>query len=149
MLLVDDYIRSSVPSTLRLTVGAGVFQTFYVETLLKDEGASTISWVGSIQGFLLVFVGIITGPLFDYGYLRALLVAGTFLVVFGTMATSLCTEYWQVVLSQGVVVGLGCGCLFVPSVAILPSYFSTRKALALGIGASGSSLGRFDSQAAL
>ncbi|PQE17841.1 MFS monocarboxylate transporter protein [Rutstroemia sp. NJR-2017a WRK4] len=42
--------------------------------------------------------------------------------------------------TQGIVVGLGCGCLFVPSVAILPSYFSKRKSLAMGIGASRSSL---------
>jgi predicted MFS family arabinose efflux permease len=37
--------------------------------------------------------------------------------------------------------GLGCGLIFVPSIAILPTYFSTRRAIALGIGASGSSFG--------
>lgn len=57
------------------------------------------------------------------------------------MMTSLATKYWQVVLAQGIVVGLGNGCLWVPSVAILPQYFSTRKALANGIAAAGSSCG--------
>ncbi len=57
------------------------------------------------------------------------------------MMTSLCTRYWQIVLSQGVLVGLGCGFLFVPSIAIIPYYFSTRKALAQGLAACGSSLG--------
>lgn len=57
------------------------------------------------------------------------------------MMTSLCTTYWQVIFAQGVTVGLGCGCLFVPCVAILPSYFTTKKALAQGLAASGSSLG--------
>lgn len=38
-------------------------------------------------------------------------------------------------------VGLGNGCLFVPSVAILPQYFSTKKALANGLAAAGSSCG--------
>lgn len=55
--------------------------------------------------------------------------------------TSLCREYWQVLLAQGVVVGLGNGFLWVPSVAILPQYFTTRKALANGIAAAGSSVG--------
>ena len=55
--------------------------------------------------------------------------------------TSLCTAYWQILLSQGVVVGLGCGFLFVPSIAVIPYYFSTRKALAQGLAACGSSLG--------
>lgn len=70
-----------------------------------------------------------------------MIVAGAFFVTFGFMMTSLCREYWQVVLAQGVVVGLGNGCLFVPSVAILPQYFSTKKALANGLAAAGSSVG--------
>ena len=119
----------------------GVFQTFYERELLTEQTSSNISWIGSIQAFLLVFVGVVTGPLFDHGYIRALIVTGSFLVIFGMMMTSLCTAYWQIMLSQGCVVGLGCGCLFVPSVAIIPTYFSTKKALALGIAASGSSLG--------
>lgn len=56
---------------------------------------------------------------------------------------SLCKEYWQIVLAQGVVVGLGGGCLFVPSVAILPTYFSTRMAFMIGVAGSGSGIGKF------
>jgi MFS family permease len=57
------------------------------------------------------------------------------------MMLSLCTEFWQVLLAQGFCVGLGCACLFVPAVAILSQYFTTRIAAATGIAASGSSLG--------
>ncbi|OOF92824.1 hypothetical protein ASPCADRAFT_54322 [Aspergillus carbonarius ITEM 5010] len=119
----------------------GVYQTYYEQNLLKARSAMDISWVGSIQAFLLVFVGVVTGPLYDYGYFRVLIGVGSILVVFGMMMTSICHEYWEVMLAQGIVVGLGSGCLFVPSVAILPTYFSTKKALAQGIAASGSSLG--------
>jgi MFS family permease len=56
------------------------------------------------------------------------------------MMTSLCTEYWQVFLAQGLAIGLGSGCLFIPSVAIVSTYFSTKKSLATGIAASGSSI---------
>lgn len=55
--------------------------------------------------------------------------------------TSLSSEYWQVILAQAICVGLGNGCLYIPSVAILPQYFTTKKALATGLAASGSSLG--------
>ena len=55
--------------------------------------------------------------------------------------TSLCSHYWQFVIAQGLVVGLGCGLHFVPAIAVLPTYFSSKRALTLGIGASGSSLG--------
>ena len=61
------------------------------------------------------------------------------------MMLSLCKTYWEVMLAQAVVVGAGCGCIFIPSVAILPSYFSTKRGLANGIAASGSGLGMSDS----
>jgi MFS family permease len=90
---------------------------------------------------LLIVGGCITGPIFDAGYLRALVVVGSFAAVFGMMMTSICREYWQVVLAQGIVVGFGAGCMLLPSVAVMPQYFTKRKAFATGIGAAGSSLG--------
>ena len=117
----------------------GVYQTYYDSHL--GETPSNISWIGSIQAYLLLLVGVITGPLYDAGYFRQLVMLGSFLVVFGMMMTSISKIYWEVMLAQAVCIGIGCGCLFLPSVAILPSYFSTRKALATGIAASGSSLG--------
>lgn len=62
-------------------------------------------------------------------------------MVFGMMMVSLCTQYWQLILAQGIVVGIGGGCLFVPSVAILPTYFSTRMAFTIGVAGSGSGIG--------
>jgi MFS family permease len=119
----------------------GVFQTYYENNLLQDQSPSNISWIGSIQAFLLLLVGVITGPAYDAGYFRTLISLGAFLIPFGLMMTSLCTEYWQIMLAQAICIGLGNGCMFIPSVAILPQYFSTRKALVNGIAASGSSLG--------
>ena len=44
-------------------------------------------------------------------------------------------------LAQGLVVGVGDGCLFLPSVAIVSQYFTTKRALATGVAAAGSGLG--------
>jgi MFS family permease len=57
------------------------------------------------------------------------------------MMTSLATEYWQIFLAQGLCIGLGSGCLFLPSVATVATYFTTKRALAIGITASGGSVG--------
>lgn len=84
---------------------------------------------------------VVVGPLYDSGYLRTLVITGSALVVFGMMMTSLCTEFWQLILAQGLIIGLGNGCLFVPSIALLPTYFTTWRAFAMGIAASGSSVG--------
>ncbi|KAF5858748.1 hypothetical protein ETB97_003802 [Aspergillus alliaceus] len=124
------------------TVNAfGAFQAYYESGLLKDQSSSDISWIGAIQAFLLLLVGVVTGPLYDSGYFRTLVITGSFLVMCGFMALSVCTQYWQVLLAQAICVGLGNGCLYIPSVAIIPQYFSSRKAIALAIGASGSSFG--------
>lgn len=89
----------------------------------------------------MLAVGCFSGPIYDRGYLRALLVVGSFLVVFGHMMLSLCHTFWQALLAQGFCVGIGAGCLFIPSVAILPTYFTTKLGLAVGCAAAGSSMG--------
>ena len=70
------------------------------------------------------------------------LALGTFLSAFGLFMTSLCHTYWQFMLAQGVVLGIGSGCLFLPSVAVVPQWFEPkRRNLVLGIVAAGSSFG--------
>ncbi|KAK5045825.1 hypothetical protein LTR84_008918 [Exophiala bonariae] len=125
-----------------ITNAFGAFQTYYNSPggLLPTVSNSNLSWIGSLQAFLMLVVGIITGPLYDAGYFRHLLYFGSFLVVFGMMMTSLAGNYWEVLLAQAVTIGVGSGCLFIPSVAIMPQYFTTRKVIATGIAASGSAI---------
>ena len=78
-------------------------------------------------------VGVSTGPSFDRGYLNTLLLVGSTLTALGIMMTSLCTEYWQFILAQGLCVGLGAGCLFVPSLAMVSTFFTKYRAIATGV----------------
>ncbi|ETS82739.1 hypothetical protein PFICI_04615 [Pestalotiopsis fici W106-1] len=119
----------------------GVFQTYYEQDLLASSDSSDISWIGSLQSFFIMFLGFITGPVYDAGYFYHLLLVGSFLVTFGHMMLSLCTVFWQVLLAQSFCIGLGAGCLFVPGVAILSQYFSAKLSLAVGLAASGASVG--------
>ncbi|QIW95961.1 hypothetical protein AMS68_001479 [Peltaster fructicola] len=119
----------------------GVYQTYYESGALFVSTSSNIAWIGSIQAYAIMFVGFLSGPVFDAGHLRPLLIGGSFLIVFGHMMLSLCHAYWQVLLAQGFAIGLGSGLLFVPSVAIMPGYFSKKLGLAIGLAVSGSSLG--------
>lgn len=119
----------------------GVFQTYYEVGLLKNQSSSDISWIGAIQAFLLLLIGAITGPLYDSGYFYMLIITGSALIVVGFMTLSVCTSYWQVLLAQAFCIGLGNGCLYIPLVAIIPQYFSSRRPIAIAIAASGSSLG--------
>jgi MFS family permease len=123
------------------TLSFGAFQTYYQHVLLPTSSASAISWIGTVQSYLLILVGVIAGPMFDKGYFRSMLFAGNFLVVFGIMMLSLCTTYWQVFLAQGVCMGLGAGLLYIPSLALVGIYFSRKRSLAMGIVTSGIAVG--------
>ncbi|KAJ6279434.1 major facilitator superfamily domain-containing protein [Bipolaris maydis] len=119
----------------------GSYQAYYETNMLKSSSSSDIAWIGSVQAYLMLVTGTLAGPIYDAGYLRALLLVGSFMIVFGHMMLSLCHQYWQVLLSQAFCVGIGAGLVYVPSVAILSTYFTTRIGAAIGIAASGSSLG--------
>jgi nitrate/nitrite transporter NarK len=63
------------------------------------------------------------------------------ILVLGMFMTSLCTKYWQILLAQGLMMGLGMGCLFTPATGLIAQYFSRRRGLALGIVSTGSTIG--------
>jgi len=126
-----------------IVVSFGAYQAFYEGALLSHKSSSDISWIGTTQAFLLIILGVFAGPLFDLGYMRTLLWLGTFLIVFGMMMTSICTQYWSLFLAQGLCVGTGAGCTFLPAVSVVATYFTSKRALALGICAVGSSFGEW------
>ena len=119
----------------------GVFQAFYETDFLRDLSPSTISWVGTLQGSLLLIVGVVSGPLFDGGYFKFVLVGASLGLVFALMMLSLATQYYQVLLTQGILLGVCSGLLYIPSVALVPVYFKHRRGLALGLATGGGSIG--------
>lgn len=119
----------------------GVFQLYYPTHLLLTTSQSTISWIGTMQGFLLAVGSIFAGCILDRGHPKRLILCGSFFVVLGLMTTSACKTYWQLMLAQGVCVGVGAGQLFIVAVGVLPGWFARRRALATGLAATGSSLG--------
>lgn len=123
------------------TLTYGAFQNYYKTTLLSSSTPSAISWIGTVQAWLLIVIGVASGPLFDMGYFRSMLLVGNFLVVLGIMMLSLSTTYWQVFLSQGVCMGLGAGLLYIPSLALVGVWFSKKRALAMGVVMSGIAVG--------
>ncbi len=57
------------------------------------------------------------------------------------MMTSLCKEYYQFVLAQGLVGGVGIGMSITPAVAATGQYFQKNRAAVMGLAIAGSSLG--------
>ncbi|THV06304.1 MFS general substrate transporter [Dendrothele bispora CBS 962.96] len=125
------------------TTSFGVYQDFYARHYLTNSSASTISWIGSVNAFLVVSGGLVAGRLFDRGYFYWLLYGGSILISFSLFMLSLAkpNQFYQIFLSQGLGHGIGAGMIYVPSIAILAQYFRQRRSLVMTIVASGSSLG--------
>jgi MFS family permease len=117
----------------------GIFEQYYVSQL--GLSVTQVSWAGSIQIFLLCFVSIFSGRLFDYGLLRPLLVAGGLLQIVALVTASVATKYWHLVLSQGVCGGVGGGLVYSPILMCVATYFPERRALALTLVTIGASTG--------
>ncbi|KAL8280124.1 hypothetical protein RQP46_007454 [Phenoliferia psychrophenolica] len=104
-------------------------------------GPSDISWIGSFQLFMVLACAIISGKLFDAGYARHLLIGGTVLYVAGLFGLSEATTYTHIFLAQGVACGGASGIIFLPAVSSVSHYFHANRATALGVLATGSSVG--------
>jgi len=123
------------------TFAFGSFQTYYQLEYLKDVSASDISWIGTVATFLLIVNGVFSGPLFDLGYFRAMLLTGALVGTLGLFLLSLCTEYYQIMLSQGVMIGLANGLLYLPGLALVGRSFKTHRSIAMAITSCGAPAG--------
>jgi MFS family permease len=124
-----------------MTFAFGTFQSYYELTYLPDTDASTISWIGTICTFLLILGGVASGPLFDWGHFRSMLLVGAFIETLSVFLLSLCSEYYQILLAQGILAGLGNGLLYIPGLALVGRAFKKRRALAMGITTCGAPAG--------
>ncbi|EEP82074.1 predicted protein [Uncinocarpus reesii 1704] len=93
----------------------GMFQDYYSESLQRPP--SDIAWVGSVQIFLLFAIGTFSGRATDAGFFK------------------------PVFLAQGLCLGIGGGLVFCPTMTLVSTYFSSRRSIALAIGACGSATG--------
>ncbi|KAF2168688.1 hypothetical protein M409DRAFT_65553 [Zasmidium cellare ATCC 36951] len=128
-------------NTWGIATSFGVYQSYYQQFTLHQYTPSTISWIGTTQVFLLFFVAIIGGPVYDRGNSQWLLYLGYTLIVFGYFMLSLATKFYQIFLSQSICVGIGSGLVFVPAVSTVAQAFSTKQPIALGLASTGSAIG--------
>jgi len=117
----------------------GAFQTYY--SLHLNESASTISWIGTVQNFLTFLIGAFSGRALDAGLYLPTLIIGSVIQLVGIFLMSVSTKYWHLMLTQGVLTGLGGGIFFTPSLGLVATYFSKRRAFATGMATTGNAVG--------
>ena len=70
-----------------------------------------------------------------------MLLAGAAIETLGVFMTSLCSEYYQLFLAQGVLTGLGCGLLYIPGLALVSRSFKKNRSIAMAITTCGAPTG--------
>lgn len=85
--------------------------------------------------------GVFTGRPFDSGYFYHLLITGSVIIVVMFFLLAECTKYYQVLLAQGVGMGLGMGMLFGPCLACTGSYFKKYRGIAMCVCSAGGGVG--------
>jgi MFS family permease len=129
-------IRTRLPLTSH-----SVYETYYLQTFLQGHSPSTVAWIGSIQAFAQFSATLASGPLTDRYGPMVILWPFSILLVVAMMLTSLCTELYQFILCQGVLLGIPCGLIFAPALAVIGHYFFNKRALAMSLASTGSPVG--------
>ncbi|GAA5931316.1 hypothetical protein JCM10213_000274 [Rhodosporidiobolus nylandii] len=128
-------------STFGYVNAFGVYQSYYKQARFPEKSASDISWIGSVQLCLFFLMALVAGPMFDKGRFRLLIALGSVLWIVSVFLIPQVSTYGATMGVQGVLGGVGNGLLFLPSLSIQSHWFAKRRNLAIGIVASGSSLG--------
>ncbi|KAI9142038.1 major facilitator superfamily domain-containing protein [Paraphysoderma sedebokerense] len=120
----------------------GIYQRYYQNVEFKGRATNTeISFVGTISMGVMLFLGTFVGAMADgkMGYQRTAAI-GKYFVAGSMLLASICTEVWQLYLTQGLMFGIGSALCFFPAVSI-PAQFSKKRAIATGLAVSGSGVG--------
>ncbi|KAK1527830.1 riboflavin transporter MCH5 [Colletotrichum paranaense] len=146
-------------SVFGLINSAAVFESYFSENQLADHSSSEIGWIFSLYLFIVFFIGIQVGPLFDQYGPRGLVVAGGLCMSASLLLLSLCkglplltaklvifpngchTEYYQILLAYSILGGLGGALLNSPSYGAIAHFFDSRRGFATGIAATAGSIG--------
>ena len=120
----------------------GVFLAFYLDNDVFPGGTDLdYAFIGGLN----FSVAMLMAPIATYTcrrwYFKWTLGVGVSCLGGGFIAASFAKEIWQLFLSQGLLVGIGCGLIYVPSLPIISQWFGKRRALANGISSAGSGIG--------
>ena len=106
-----------------------------------DAGRGSTALVFGVTLLLFFGCGVFSGPLADRVGPRRLVLAGAALLATGLALTSRVTGVATGYLTYGVGVGLGGGLIITPMYAAAGGWFVRRRALAMGVVATGNGLG--------
>ncbi|KIJ57248.1 hypothetical protein M422DRAFT_198681 [Sphaerobolus stellatus SS14] len=126
---------------LGISYAYGVYQAEYLLNQFPHASAELISFIGAICTTFTLVLGIPIGRMIElYGF-RIVTIGGTVLLSIGLLTAGFCKTVPSLLVTQGIVAGIGAGAMFIPANTVPAQWFSTRRSLAIGIASAGSGVG--------
>ena len=148
LVLISAFLTIVV--TIGFNQAYGVFQSYYIsssQTMLPkstSQDSALVAFVGTL-GYGLTWGGsILVNPLMarlGVKGTRWLGVAGVLGMSAGFGLASFSTQVWHLLLTQGLLFGLGASLLYFPILSTAPEYFTTHRGSAMGFILAGSGVG--------
>lgn len=120
------------------------FGLLYIEFLEEFQASkATTAWIGS----LFIAVPLLSGPVMSalvdrYGC-RSMTILGGIISTLGFILASVSTTLEMMMITFGVIAGLGLGLVYVTAVVSIAYWFEKKRNLAVGLGACGTGVGTF------
>ncbi|KAJ9070714.1 hypothetical protein DSO57_1004945 [Entomophthora muscae] len=117
----------------------GLYLVEYDKIYGKSYGKLSflVTTCSCISMILAPFSGKVADAL---GYRWCIFLGGE-LFALGLLLASISTEIWQLILTQGVLMGIGSAFVFIPAISAPATWFTERRGLATGIASTGSGIG--------
>lgn len=115
----------------------GEFVTYF------GEGKGTIAWVGSLLSGMYLSAGPVVSALANKYGCRAVCISGAIIASSAFVLSTFSTSVTMLMLTYGLLGGIGFGMIYLPAVVAVGYYFETKRSLATGIAVCGSGVGTF------
>lgn len=129
-------------ATWGASAGFGVFLDFYIQNeVFPGSNKIDYAFIGGVGVFLAQVLAPLSTFLCRVMNPQWVMAAGVVIQTIGYILASISTKFWQIFMTQGVMFGVSCLLIFIPSSIVLASWFTTKKATAMGVAMSGAGLG--------
>ncbi|KAJ3027315.1 UNVERIFIED_CONTAM: hypothetical protein HDU68_004054 [Siphonaria sp. JEL0065] len=117
----------------------GVYNAHY-----QDIGVGSpfqVALIGSCSTVFIPGLGVLSGKAAAHFGFRQMILVGSIILSTGLFLASFTTNLILLILTQGVVFGVGCSLVYFPVLSLPSQWFLKRRALAVGIAVSGTGIG--------
>lgn len=120
----------------------GVYLNHYLSSNEYPEATSVdYAFIGGFNFAMAMLVAPLVTVLARKLGTQAPMAIGVLIQTVGFVSASFTQRVWQLYLSQGLLIGVGLGFIYIPSIAILSQWFSKKRSLVNGISSAGSGIG--------